>query len=315
MAVAHQHLGEAVPEVSSTRTGLPRGLDSVIAKALAKSPDDRYQTCGELLSAARTVFEVSGYELHDRTGSGGRIAVRGATAPPSADALGSIDPQGTNATQTLGTMGTAAPPREGSRGGNGPEPLPPAWAGHPVAPPMARRKRKLWPWLLMAVIFLSGLGVGLYFVLTRDTGSSEPDVPNFLPRPSSVFPDELPAQIDDFRKIVDRLDKVEANKGFTDRLGALYKNDADQQVFHSIVRYPDGRGGRRGKRNRSRLLLEPWLHDRRRHPDKTGPGTKRRATDVLSPDGLRFRSRSGRLDQRQIDRSCSGAARGRCRTL
>ena len=196
------------------------------------------------MSAARTVFEVSGYELHARTGSSGRQAMgsAGSTQPPAGDALGTIDPLGTNATQTLGT--TVAPPQyepagRGGRGGNAaPEPLPPAWAGHPVSPPMARRRRKLWPWILMAVIFLAGLGVGGYFVFTRDEAPTEPEIPNFLPRPSSVFPEELPAQIAGFRKIIDRLDKVEANEGFTGRLGALYKNNADQQVFHSVVRYP-----------------------------------------------------------------------------
>lgn len=240
MAVAHQHLSEQIPELSAMRDGMPRGLDKVIATALAKSPDGRYQTCEQLMSAARTVLEVSGYELHARTGSGGKVAVAasgGRTEPPMADALGALDPMGSNATQTLGTMGTVAPPRQdANQAHGGGEPLPPAWAGHP-APAGTRRRKKVWPWLLMAFVFLAGLGVGAYFVITREEPRGQPETPNFLPRPSSVFPEELPAQIDEFRLIIERLDKVEANEGFTGRLGALYKNDADQQVFHSVVRY------------------------------------------------------------------------------
>ena len=49
-AVVRAHLTELPPRPSAT--GLPRGLDSVVARALAKSPDDRFDNCGELVDAA-----------------------------------------------------------------------------------------------------------------------------------------------------------------------------------------------------------------------------------------------------------------------
>jgi serine/threonine-protein kinase len=53
IAEMHAHLAEAPPSLSSARSGLTEALDGVIATALAKSKDERYSTCGELLEAAR----------------------------------------------------------------------------------------------------------------------------------------------------------------------------------------------------------------------------------------------------------------------
>jgi LysM repeat protein len=59
------HLSEPPPRPTDRRAGLPEGLDAVIAKALAKAPADRYQTCGALAVAAReavtgTPFAIAG---------------------------------------------------------------------------------------------------------------------------------------------------------------------------------------------------------------------------------------------------------------
>jgi serine/threonine-protein kinase len=53
VALLFAHLREQPPSLSALRPGLPTALDSVIAKALAKEPDSRYQTCRELAAAAR----------------------------------------------------------------------------------------------------------------------------------------------------------------------------------------------------------------------------------------------------------------------
>jgi serine/threonine protein kinase len=60
VAVIYAHLSEPPPRPSRVRPELPDGFDDVIAKALDKNPDRRYQTCSELMAAARAVVESAG---------------------------------------------------------------------------------------------------------------------------------------------------------------------------------------------------------------------------------------------------------------
>ena len=53
LATVFAHLSEPPPRVSDLRPELPAALDDVFATALAKDPDDRYSTAGELVRAAR----------------------------------------------------------------------------------------------------------------------------------------------------------------------------------------------------------------------------------------------------------------------
>jgi serine/threonine protein kinase len=60
VAVIYAHLSEDPPRLSTVRPELAGGLDSVIAKALDKSPDRRFPSCGDLISAARAVIDAAG---------------------------------------------------------------------------------------------------------------------------------------------------------------------------------------------------------------------------------------------------------------
>jgi serine/threonine-protein kinase len=51
-AAAHAH--ESPPRISAAGAGLPRALDAVFARALAKDPGERHATCGELVSDLRS---------------------------------------------------------------------------------------------------------------------------------------------------------------------------------------------------------------------------------------------------------------------
>ncbi|MEV6278287.1 protein kinase [Nocardia sp. NPDC051832] len=51
--VIQGHLQTAPPALSSARPGLPYALDGVLAKAMAKRPDDRYNSCSEFAAAAQ----------------------------------------------------------------------------------------------------------------------------------------------------------------------------------------------------------------------------------------------------------------------
>jgi len=52
-AVMYGHLMETPPAVSEAAPGVPPALDPVVAKAMAKDPDDRYQRAGALAGALR----------------------------------------------------------------------------------------------------------------------------------------------------------------------------------------------------------------------------------------------------------------------
>jgi WD40 repeat protein/tRNA A-37 threonylcarbamoyl transferase component Bud32 len=55
MAVMFAHVQEEPPAASASRPELPVALDAVVARALAKEPDQRYSTCRELAQAAVVV--------------------------------------------------------------------------------------------------------------------------------------------------------------------------------------------------------------------------------------------------------------------
>jgi serine/threonine protein kinase/ABC-type oligopeptide transport system substrate-binding subunit len=57
LAVVFAQLNESPPNVSELRPELPDAFNGVFQTALAKAPDDRYQTCGELVAAARAALQ------------------------------------------------------------------------------------------------------------------------------------------------------------------------------------------------------------------------------------------------------------------
>jgi CheY-like chemotaxis protein len=60
VAVIYAHLSEEPAKLADIRPDLPAGLDAVVAKAMDKSPDRRFPSCGDMISAARAVLDAAG---------------------------------------------------------------------------------------------------------------------------------------------------------------------------------------------------------------------------------------------------------------
>ncbi len=58
IAVAYQHLNAPVPSVRDKRPEVPPALDEVVQRLMAKAPEDRFQSAGELLAALQAISGV-----------------------------------------------------------------------------------------------------------------------------------------------------------------------------------------------------------------------------------------------------------------
>ncbi|MEF9901926.1 serine/threonine-protein kinase [Streptomyces sp. P9-A2] len=126
MALLWAHQYDEPPSLTAVRPDLPPQTDAVLAKALAKSPDDRYASCLDFVAALRAAVTGGGAttttpEGHPAT----RVDPRGnRNGSTGGDRNGSTDGDGSgNAVE--GRSGAA--PTDGEAERDAPQP-PPAWA-------------------------------------------------------------------------------------------------------------------------------------------------------------------------------------------
>lgn len=84
MALLWAHQFDPPPPLTELRPDLPAAVDDVLAKALAKSPDDRYDSCLQFVAALRSAAGGGARENHPPTRIDNRSAVRspGSGPPP-----------------------------------------------------------------------------------------------------------------------------------------------------------------------------------------------------------------------------------------
>ncbi len=140
LAVVLKHITDPLPLPSTVNPDMPEGVERVILKAMAKEPDDRYRSAGEMAAALR---EVVGSEA---------IAV-----PPPAEAIveaEAIPPRAAEITPPLAAPSVALPSSE--------EVSPsPAVTPAPIAP--TRRRGLLWL-VMIGVLALAGIAAVLVLV-------------------------------------------------------------------------------------------------------------------------------------------------------
>ena len=83
MAVIYAHLSTPPPSLASQRPGLAPAADDVLAVGMAKTPADRYPSCGEFAEALRRAFGLPGYD-HGPGAIPAEAAAARAGAPPAA---------------------------------------------------------------------------------------------------------------------------------------------------------------------------------------------------------------------------------------
>jgi hypothetical protein len=82
MAVLFAHLSAPPPSLASRRPGLPGGADQVLARALAKAPQQRYECCRDFADALREALGLAPYVPAAAAPAPGHRPPRAASPPP-----------------------------------------------------------------------------------------------------------------------------------------------------------------------------------------------------------------------------------------
>ncbi len=135
-----KHLSTMPEAPSAKRPEIPRDLDLIVTRALAKDPDDRYQSAEEMDADLERFLR--GAAVSPVTEESATQIMRAPTGPMAA---------------TAATM--IAPPR---RGATLPPPPPPVY--YDLEEPIHRRP--VWPWVA-ALLFVIGAGIGGWFLYTQ----------------------------------------------------------------------------------------------------------------------------------------------------
>lgn len=137
LAVMLKHVNEPVPPPCRLNPAIPRGVEQVVLRALAKHPDDRYQTAVEMVSALRNALTAQTGEVI-RPARADEAAIASRAAPP-----GASHPRPAAASRAAPSRAVPKHPRRAARR-----------AGLPS-----------WAWTVGAVVLGGAIVVGLLVVI------------------------------------------------------------------------------------------------------------------------------------------------------
>ncbi len=204
-SVMAAHLTQPVPQPSSLRPGIPVAFDQVIARGMAKSAEDRFDSAGDFALAANDALATTD---QDKSADILRRS-QAATLPPAwltplnAPTLtgAPAPPTGPRSTPTQSPdSGSPRPPSHPSGGSwpgqtAAPQSIRPS--GGPLivnhaspAPAVAREGPTPWIWvsvvILVVVAILGGLGIWLGTQRTTTTSAGEPKTTTATPTPTQT---------------------------------------------------------------------------------------------------------------------------------
>jgi len=195
--IAMKHLSQTPVPPSAKRHEVPRELDMVVMRALAKDPDDRYQSADEMEADL------------DRVARG--VGVAPQTEETATQIMRSPVTMAAPLAATAATMIT--PPRRAG----GAAPLPPS-VYYDLDEPIHRRP--VWPWIA-ALLFVVGAAIGGYFLyhqISNRLASSAPvAVSNYVNETQQLATQNITA--DGFHAVVKTHSSLSAPNGF------VYKQD------------------------------------------------------------------------------------------
>jgi serine/threonine-protein kinase len=159
LEIAMKHLSEVPRPPSELRPEVPHDLDSIVLRALAKDPADRYQSAEEMDADLQRVLE--GLPVDPDTETAATAVLSGAGVLAAAP------------TSVMTRPGTAVPARPAPPGST-----PPAGYYGYEGPP--RRRRPVWPWVL-SILLLIAAGGAAWFAYTKIQDQLDANKPVAVP--------------------------------------------------------------------------------------------------------------------------------------
>ena len=161
MAVLWAHMSDPPPSVTTVRPDLPAAVDQVLARALAKSPEDRFGSCGEFADALRGALGLQSYVAPTAS------APAAALAPPTEEVKANPSPTARYTPQQPDTTVFAPAPSVPSAPG-------PTRVERPERPERPRRPRGRLVVVAAAIAALAAIGAVAAIFLVKPSGAGKP---------------------------------------------------------------------------------------------------------------------------------------------